>query len=203
MTENLSLKPGDIVPEFEMEAYDPVKDDYTKVSLAANKSQAKWTVLFFYPADFTFVCSTEFAALADQQEEFKKQGAELITVSCDTKHVHNAWRKSEGELQNVKYLMASDTTGKVAKMFGVYDAGSGLALRGTFIIDPKGKLTGSEVNFYNLGRNIDELMRKLQANIYLSQHGDEVCPAKWKHAGDKTLKPSAKIVGKIHEALKG
>ncbi len=128
-------------------------------------------------------------------------GAEVITVSCDTQFVHLAWKRDEKELANVKYPMGSDPTGKIARMFGVYDEATGLALRGTFLINPEGKLLGSEVNFYNVGRNIDELMRKFKANLYLAKKKNEACPSKWKDEGDKTLKPSPKLVGRVHEAL--
>ena len=128
-------------------------------------------------------------------------GAEVITVSCDTQFVHLAWHADEKELADVKYQMGADPTGNLARMFGVYDEDTGLALRGTFIISPDGTLMNSEVNFYNMGRNIDELMRKFKANLYLSRKTDEGCPSKWKDDGDKTLKPSAKMVGKVHEAL--
>jgi alkyl hydroperoxide reductase subunit AhpC len=128
-------------------------------------------------------------------------GAEVITVSCDTKFVHLAWHAHEKELAEVKYTMGSDPTGSLAKAFGVYDEGTGLSLRGTFIINPEGVLMNSEVNFYNMGRNIDELMRKFKANLYLSKKTDEGCPSKWKEEGDKTLTPSAKMVGRVHEAL--
>lgn len=129
-------------------------------------------------------------------------GAEIITVSTDTKFVHLAWQRDEKELEKVKYQMGSDPTGSLARMFGVYDEATGLALRGTFIINPQGTLLNAEVNFYNLGRNIDELMRKFKANLHLSKHANEGCPSKWKEKGDKTLKPSAKLVGRVHEALK-
>lgn len=127
-------------------------------------------------------------------------GAEVITVSTDTKFVQLAWQREEKMLKDVKYPMGADPTGKVSRMFGVYDEATGLALRGTFIISPEGKLLNSEVNFYNMGRNIDELMRKFKANLHLSKHTDEGCPSKWKEEGDKTLKPSAKMVGKVYEA---
>ena len=131
-----------------------------------------------------------------------KMGCDVVTVSTDTQFVHLAWKKSEKELANVKYPMAADPTGKVSRMFGVYDEGSGLALRGTFVINPEGVLLNSEVNFYNMGRNIDELMRKFKANIYMAKKTNEVCPSKWKDEGDKTLvNPGAKMVGKVHEAL--
>ena len=130
-------------------------------------------------------------------------GAEVITVSCDTKFVHLAWQQNEKELAKVKYPMGADPTSNLARMFGVYDGGAGLSLRGIFIISPDGTLLNSEVNFYNLGRNIDELMRRFKANIYLSRKTNEACPSKWKEEGDKTLAPSAKMVGHVHEALQG
>lgn len=129
-------------------------------------------------------------------------GAEVITISTDTKFVHLAWQRDEKLLEKVKYPMGSDPTGKLSRMFGVYDENTGLDLRGTFIISPEGKLLNSEVNYYNMGRNIDELMRKFKANLHLAKHTNEGCPAKWKEEGDKTLAPSAKMVGKVYEALK-
>ncbi len=128
-------------------------------------------------------------------------GCDIVTVSTDTQFVHLAWRKSEKELAQVRYPMAADPLGKVSRLFGVYDEDTGLALRGTFIINPEGVLLNSEVNFCNLGRNIDELMRKFKANLYMSKKTNEVCPSKWKEEGDKTLTPSARMVGKVHEAL--
>lgn len=130
-------------------------------------------------------------------------GAEVITVSRDTKFVHLAWQREEKMLKDVKCPMGSDVTGKLAKMFGVYDEATGLSLRGTFIISPEGKLLNAEVNYFNMGRNVDELMRKFKANLHLEKHSAEGCPAKWKEKGDKTLKPSAQLVGRVHEALKG
>lgn len=128
-------------------------------------------------------------------------GAEIITVSADTQFVHLAWQRDEKSLEKVKYSMGSDPTGNLAKMFGVYDDETGLSLRGTFIISPDGTLMNAEVNYYNMGRNIDELMRKFKANLHLAKHTQQGCPAKWKDKGDKTLTPSAKLVGKVHEAL--
>ncbi len=128
-------------------------------------------------------------------------GAEVITISTDTKFVHLAWQRDEKLLNNVKYPMGSDANGRISKLFGVYDGETGLALRGTFIINPEGTVLNSEVNYYNMGRNIDELMRKFKANLHLAKHEDEGCPAKWKDNGDKTLKPAAKLVGKVYEAL--
>ena len=125
-----------------------------------------------------------------------------MTVSTDTKFVHLAWQRDEKMLDKVRYPMGSDRTGAVSKMFGVYNEENGLDLRGTFIINPEGVLLNSEVNFYNLGRNIDEILRKVNANTHLAASPAEACPAQWKKEGDKTLTPSAKMVGKVHEAMK-
>jgi peroxiredoxin (alkyl hydroperoxide reductase subunit C) len=190
-----------MVPNIEVEIYDPTKGDFGKMNLEDIKGKREWLILFFYPADFTFVCPTELDDLADKYKELKDLGCEVVSVSTDTKYSHMAWHQSEKLLAGVKYPMGADPTGKISKMFGVYDENTGLALRGTFIINPEGKLIGSEVNFYNVGRNAEELLRKVQANIYLSGHPDEVCPAAW-HKGEKTLKPSAKIVGRVYEAMK-
>ncbi len=131
-------------------------------------------------------------------------GCDIVTVSTDTEFVHLAWKHHEKELAKVDFQMGADPTGKLSRMFGVYDDGTGLALRGTFIINPDGVLLNSEVNFYNLGRNIDELMRKFKANMYMGKKTNEVCPSKWRDEGDATLKnPGAKMVGKVHEALEG
>jgi len=190
------------VPNFAMEVYDPANRAFGKISLDELRQQSRWTILVFYPADFTFVCPTELADLAEKHAALDKLGAEVISVSTDTKFAHLAWRDSEKLLAGVKYLMGADPTGAVSRLFGVLDPASGLALRGTFIINPQGKLVSSEVNFYNVGRNADELLRKLEANVYLLAHPDEACPAKWKQ-GAKTLKPSEAMVGKVYEALNG
>jgi NADH-dependent peroxiredoxin subunit C len=195
------LNIGDIVPNFTLETYDPGKNDFGEMNLDAIKKKRKWTVLFFYPADFTFVCPTELADIAKIYKELKDMGVEVVSVSTDTKFTHLGWMQVETILKHVKYPMGSDPTGKIARMFGVYDEQSGLAFRGTFIISPDGMLVGSEINYFNNGRNAEELLRKMKANVYLAAHPNEACPAKWEE-GDKTLKPGAKIVGKIQEALK-
>jgi len=129
-------------------------------------------------------------------------GCDIVTVSTDTQFVHLAWQRDEKELANVKYRMGADPTAELAKMFGVYDENTGLALRGTFIINPEGTLLNQEINWYNLGRNIEELLRKFKANMYMTRKTNEACPSKWKDDGDKTLvNPGAKMVGKVHEAL--
>jgi alkyl hydroperoxide reductase subunit AhpC len=128
-------------------------------------------------------------------------GAEVVTVSCDTKFVHLAWRTVEKELANVQYPMGADPTGRLARRFGVYLEDAGVALRGTFVIGPTGILTSAEVNYLNVGRNIDELMRKFKANLYLARKSGEALPATWREEGDVTLTPSEKMVGKVRQYL--
>lgn len=192
---------GQPVPDFVLDTYEPVTGHFGEFSLAEAKKAGKWTILFFYPADFTFVCPTELADLAEQYEALQALGAEVLSVSTDTKFTHLAWQREEKLLSNVRFPMAADPTGSVAKMLGVYDYQTGLALRGTFIINPNGILVSAEVNFYNVGRNAEELLRKMQANAYLIHHPEEACPAKWQ-PGQKTLKPSEALVGHVYEALK-
>jgi peroxiredoxin (alkyl hydroperoxide reductase subunit C) len=194
---------GDEVPAFELATYDPAREEFGEFSLAKQKANGRWTILFFYPGDFTFVCATEFAALARRHEELERLGADLVTVSCDSKYCHRAWRESEGELAEVRYPMAADPGGSVARLFGIYVDDQGVALRGTFVIDPDGRLMNAEVNYLNLGRNVEELVRKLKASLHLASSPDEVCPAQWREAGDATLKPDVAMVGRVHEALQG
>lgn len=193
---------GQTVPNFEVDVYDPCQAQFSKISLSDLHRQKRWLVLFFYPADFTFVCPTELADLAEKYEALKKLNVEVLSVSTDTQFSHLAWRNSERLLENVRYPMAADPTGALSKMFGVYDPATGLALRGTFIIDPGSKLVASEVNFYNMGRNADELYRKVEGFTYLREHPSEACPAKWIKGG-KTLTPSESLVGQVYQALNG
>lgn len=195
------LQVGQSVPDFELETFNPATGKFGKFSLAEAKKDKKWTILVFYPADFTFICPTELADIAERYEELKKLGAEVVSVSTDTKFVHYGWFHQEKTIENVKYPMGADPQGEVSRMFGVYDENSGLALRGTFIINPEGVLVSAEVNYYNVGRNADELLRKLQGFTYVWDKPEEVCPAKWR-PGEKTLKPSEQLVGKVYEALK-
>ena len=191
---------GQPVVDFSLKVYDPEEGFFGEMDMEKLMEDGKWVILFFYPADFTFVCPTELADLATKHEQLQKMGFEVFSVSTDTEFAHLAWRNSEKLLENVKYKMAADPTGKVSRYFGVYDEESGLALRGTFIINPDGVLVSKEINFYNVGRNADELLRKCQANVYLREHPAEACPAKWT-PGDKTLTPSEQLVGKVYEAL--
>ncbi len=126
-------------------------------------------------------------------------GAEIVTVSTDSKYVHLAWQRAERGLSAVKFPMGSDQTGNLARLFGVYNADTGQALRGTFIINPDGILLSKEVNFDNVGRNIDELMRKFKAFLHVARHPARACPSKWKEETDQTLEPSPKLVGAVYE----
>lgn len=191
---------GETVASFDIETYDPSTGDFGQFSLEAARKAGKWTILVFYPADFTFVCPTELADLAECHEKLKSLGCEVLGVSTDTKFAHLAWLQSEKLLAQVRYPLAADTTGALSRLFGVYDERTGLAYRGTFIINPEGKLVSSEVNFYNVGRDAGELVRKMEANAYLIGHPDQACPAKWK-PGNKTLTPGKDLVGKVYEAL--
>lgn len=195
------VKVGQNVPEFELETFEPGEGKFGTFSLAKAKKAKKWTVLVFYPADFTFICPTELADLAAKQAELKKLGCEVVSVSTDTKFVHYGWCNQELLLKDVKYHMGADPKGFVSRLFGVYDEESGLALRGTFIINPEGALVSSEVLFYNVGREMDELVRKVRAFQYVATNPAEVCPAKWQ-PGAQTLKPSEKLVGAVYQALK-
>jgi peroxiredoxin (alkyl hydroperoxide reductase subunit C) len=196
------IRVGQAVPDFELETYEPSTSQFGKLSLAAEKAAGRWTILVFYPADFTFVCPTELADLAEKHAALVKLGATVAGVSTDTKFSHLAWRNSERLMAGVQYTLAADPTGALSKLLGVYDEKSGLALRGTFIINPSGVLVSSEINFYNVGRDANELLRKMEANAYLIDHPAEACPARWK-PGAKTLAPNEKMVGKVYEALNG
>jgi peroxiredoxin len=189
---------GETVPDFTLETWDPAAKDFGSFTLEDAQKAGRWTVLVFYPADFTFVCPTELADLASVQDELKQLGAQVVSISTDTKFAHLAWQREELLLKDVRYPMAADPTGRVGRLFGIYDEESGLALRGTFIINPDGKLVASETNFYNVGRNAEELLRKVRANVYLAQHPEEACPARWEEGG-KTLKPGKDLVGQVYK----
>ncbi|MCF6136923.1 peroxiredoxin [Pseudalkalibacillus berkeleyi] len=170
-------------PRFEMDAVLPNKE-FGKVSLEENMKNDKWTVLFFYPMDFTFVCPTEITALSDRSDEFEDLDAEVIGVSTDTVHTHLAWintNRDDNGLGQLKYSLAADTNHKVSEDYGVLIEEEGVALRGLFIISPEGELMYSVVNHNNIGRDVDETLRVLQA---LQTGG--LCPANWK-PGQETL----------------
>ncbi len=183
---------GKEVMDFSVSAY--VGKEFKDIKKADILEQ--WSVFFFYPADFTFVCPTELEDLANKYEEFKGIGCELYSVSCDSHFVHKAWHDASETIKKIKYPMLADPTGKLARDFDVLIEDAGMAERGTFIVNPKGEIVAYEVLAGNVGRNADELFRRVQALQFVAEHGDEVCPAKWK-PGEKTLKPSLDLVGML------
>lgn len=193
-----TVKIDEAAPDFDLPAYDPKKDDQVQVSLESLKG--KWSVLFYYPADFTFVCPTELKDMADMKGEFDALGVTVLAASTDTHFSHRAWVRSEKLMEGFPYVMLADHTGEVASMYNILDYESGLAGRGTFVIDPDGIVRVIEVTSGPLGRNSEELLRKIRALQFMAQNPGTACPAKWV-AGDKTLKPSIKIAGEVYEAL--
>lgn len=158
--------------------------------------RGKWSVVFFYPADFTFVCPTELGDLADNYAAFKALGVEIYSVSTDTHFTHKAWHDTSDTIGKIEYVMVGDPTGTISRNFDVMIEETGLADRGTFVIDPDGRIQLVEINAGGVGRNATELLRKVKAAQYVRNHPGEVCPAKWEE-GDTTLAPSLDLVGKI------
>lgn len=180
------------IPDFKVQAY--AGGEFKTITQADLKG--KWSILFFYPADFTFVCPTELGDMADQYEKFKKMGVEVYSVSTDTHFVHKAWHDASETIKKIQYPMLADPTGFLTRAFGVHIEEEGLAYRGTFVIDPEGKIKLAEIHDNGIGRNAEELLRKVQAAQFVASHPGEVCPAKWK-PGAQTLKPGLDLVGKI------
>ncbi|MCW2242875.1 alkyl hydroperoxide reductase subunit C [Azospirillum canadense] len=158
--------------------------------------KGKWSVVFFYPADFTFVCPTELEDLADNYAEFQKLGVEIYSVSTDTHFSHKAWHDTSPAIGKIGYTMVGDPTGTISRNFEVMIEEKGLADRGTFVVDPDGKIQIVEITAGGIGRDARELLRKVKAAQYVASHPGEVCPAKWEE-GEKTLAPSLDLVGKI------
>jgi peroxiredoxin (alkyl hydroperoxide reductase subunit C) len=158
--------------------------------------KGKWSVVFFYPADFTFVCPTELGDLADVYPEFQKLGVECYSVSTDTHFTHKAWHDASDTIKKINYPMIGDPTGAITRAFDVMIEEEGLALRGTFVINPEGVIKVAEIHDLGIGRDAKELLRKVQAAQYVASHPGEVCPAKWT-PGEATLSPSLDLVGKI------
>ncbi|WP_413203573.1 alkyl hydroperoxide reductase subunit C [Rhodospirillum sp. A1_3_36] len=158
--------------------------------------KGKWSVVFFYPADFTFVCPTELEDLANSYAELQAMGVEVYSVSTDTHFSHKAWHDTSPAIGKIDYVMVGDPTGVISRNFEVMIEEAGLANRGTFVIDPDGVIQALEITAEGIGRNADDLMRKVKAAQYVAAHPGEVCPAKWKE-GEATLAPSLDLVGKI------
>lgn len=186
------LKIGHPAPKFTAEAF--VNGQIKKISLDDYKG--KWTILFFYPADFTFVCPTELSEMADKYEEFKSQGAEILSVSTDTVFTHKAWHDASETIKKIKFPMVADPSHEISWKYSTLIEDEGVALRGSFLIDPQGILKAYEVHDNSIGRSAEELFRKLEAAKFVEEHGGEVCPANWK-PGKETLKPGLELVGKI------
>ena len=180
------------IADFTVQAYH--EGDFKTVTKA--DTLGKWSVFFFYPADFTFVCPTELEDLAEKYPEFQAAGCEVYSVSTDTHFVHKAWHDASDRIKKINYFMLADPTHALAKDFEVLIEADGLAERGTFVVNPEGKIAAYEVSAGNVGRNADELFRKVQALQFVAEHGDEVCPAKWQ-PGAETLKPSLDLVGML------
>ena len=180
------------LPEFKVQAY--VEDDFREIS--HQDLAGKWSIFFFYPADFTFVCPTELGDMADNYETFKEMGVEVFSVSTDTHFTHKAWHDSSETIAKIQFPMLADPTGALSRALGVYIEEEGLAYRGTFVVDPDGQIKIAEIHDNGIGRNAEELVRKVQAAQFIRENPNQVCPAKWK-PGAETLKPGLDLVGKI------
>ena len=185
-------------PEFNLPAYNPLTDDQEMLHFIDLKG--KWSVLFYYPADFTFVCPTELKDMAEKKAQFDELKVEILAVSTDTVFSHRAWVKHEMLMKEFPYKMLADHNGEVARAYNILDENSGIAGRGTFVIDPDGIVRVIEVTSGPLGRNSDELIRKIEALQHMRSNPGIACPAKWV-PGNKTLTPSIKIAGEVGEEL--
>jgi peroxiredoxin (alkyl hydroperoxide reductase subunit C) len=180
------------LPEFKVQAY----HNGTFRTVTNKDVLGKWAIFFFYPADFTFVCPTELEDVANKYAEFQKAGVEVYSVSTDSHFVHKAWHDASATIRKIQYPMLADPTGVLTRAFGVHIEEDGMAYRGTFVINPEGKIKIVEIHDNGIGRNAEELLRKVEAAQFVAAHPDQVCPAKWKK-GDATLRPSIDLVGKI------
>jgi peroxiredoxin (alkyl hydroperoxide reductase subunit C) len=183
------------IPPFKATAYHNGKF----VPVSEENFKGKWSVVVFYPADFTFVCPTELGDLADHYDEFKKLGVEIYGVSTDTHFTHKAWHDTSDTIRKVQYPLVGDPSNQLARFFQVLiteGEDTGLALRGTFVIDPEGRIKTMEVHDNGIGRDATETLRRVKAAQYVAAHPGEVCPAKWQE-GAETLTPSLDLVGKI------
>ncbi len=179
-------------PEFNVQAYH--NGDF--VTVTQDTLKGKWSIFFFYPADFTFVCPTELGDMAEKYAEFQKMGVEVYAISTDTHFSHKAWHDTSETIGKIKYPMIADPTGHLSRAFGVYIEDAGMAYRGTFLMNPEGEIKLAEMHDNGIGRNADELHRKVQAAQFIAANPDQVCPAKWT-PGAETLKPGLDLVGKI------
>ena len=180
------------IPEFKVQAY----HDGKFVTVTDKDVLGHWSIFFFYPADFTFVCPTELVDMAEKYEKFKAMGVEVYSVSTDSHFVHKAWADASDSIRKIKYPMLADPTGLLSRAFGVMIEEDGMAYRCTFVANPEGLIKLVEIQDNSIGRNAEELLRRVEAAQFVASHDGEVCPAKWK-SGESTLKPSIDLVGKI------
>ncbi len=166
------------------------------IELTEADLQGKWSVMFFYPADFTFVCPTELEDLADTYAEFQSMGVQIYGVSTDSHFAHKAWADTSPAIGKVKYPLIGDPTGRLTRNFDVMVEEDGMAQRGTFVINPEGQIKIAEIHDNGIGRDASELLRKVKAAQYVAENPGEVCPARWQQ-GSATLTPSFDLVGKI------
>lgn len=183
---------GRELPEFELEVYH--KPEIKKVS--KETVLGKWSVFCFYPADFTFVCPTELEELQNNYDKLRELNCEVYSVSVDSAFVHKAWADASPNIAKIEYPMISDQRHELADFFGVYDENSGRAFRGTFVVNPEGKVQTAEIHNMGIGRSAEETVRKVQAAQFVAAHGDKVCPASWK-PGAETIEPSLDLIGKL------
>ena len=186
------IKIDEKAPDFEENAF--VDNKIKKIKLSDYRG--KWVVLFFYPADFTFICPTELGELADKYEELKNMNVEIISVSTDTAFVHKAWHDSSETIKKIKYPMLADPAARVSRSYETLIEDEGLATRATFLINPDGVIKAYEFHNNDIGRSSEELIRKIKAAQFVSENKGQVCPMNWQ-PGMKTLKPSIEMVGKI------
>lgn len=189
----MSLINKEILP-FTANAYDPQQDEFIEVS--EENLKGSWSVVCFYPADFSFVCPTELEDLQGQYDKLQELGVNVFSVSTDTHFVHKAWHDHSEAINKIKYTMIGDPSQTITRNFDVLDEDAGLAQRGTFIVDPDGVVQAAEINADGIGRDASTLVHKLKAAQYVRQHPGEVCPAKWEE-GSETLQPGLDLVGKI------
>jgi len=192
------MKIGEQFPFFDLPTYVPGKDTEQRMSLKDFKG--RWLILFFYPADFTFVCPTELRDLARRHEEIKKLDGEILSVSTDTVFTHKAWRETEGLLKDVHYPMAADHSGSLARQLGICNSETGIADRAMYIIDPDGILQSLTIVADTIGRSAQEILRTLRALHHVRNNPNHACPASWEE-GQKDLKPGLNIVGKVAQEM--
>jgi len=188
------LSVGDKIENFSFNYYQDGKFQNGKISNYLEKGN--WIILFFYPADFTFICPTELEEMAAFYEKFQKENTEILSISTDTEFTHKAWHDTSESIKKIKFPMVADPTGEISMEMGTYIDNEGLSLRGTFIIDPNGVIKSVEINDNSIGRSATETFRKLQAAQFVDSHDGLVCPASWQ-PGKDTLKPGEDLVGKI------